>query len=82
MRPIGIHRISIRLIRDTYSARKVVRASTHRLSLERLNGLDLSVHVVGDGLEVAEDLLSLVDDSLVAENGAVVVEVNGRGLGC
>ena len=58
------------------------KKGTYRLSLKRLNRLDLRSHIVGDRLEVAEDLLSLVDDSLVAENGAVVVKVNGRGLGC
>ena len=76
MRPIGVHRISVRPIRDTYNTRELVGASTHRLSLERLNGLDLRVHVVGDGLEVTEDLLGLVDDRLVAENRAVVLEVD------
>ena len=54
---------------------------THRLGLERLNRLDLRAHIVGDGLEVAEDLLGLVDNGLVAEDRAVVCEVDGRRLG-
>ena len=54
---------------------------THGLGLERLNSLDLRAHVVRDGLEVAEDLLGLVDDSLVTENRTVVLEVDGRRLG-
>ena len=36
--------------------------------------------VVGHGLEVAQDLLGLVDDGLVLEHGAVVLEVEGRRL--
>ena len=77
-----MHHISVRPIRDAYNIREVVGASTHSLSLERLNGLDLRVHVVGDGLEVLQDLLGLVDDRLVLEDGAVVRKVDCRGLRC
>ena len=41
----------------------------------------MRAHIVGDGLEVAEDLLGLVDNGLVAEDRAVVCEVDGRRLG-
>ena len=41
----------------------------------------MRAHIVGDGLEVAEDLLGLVDNGLVAEHRAVVCEVDGRRLG-
>lgn len=54
---------------------------THRLGLERLNSLDVCVHIIGDGLEVAENLLSLVHNGRVAEDGAVMLEVHGCGLG-
>ena len=57
-----------------------LRKNTHRFGFERLNRLDVCAHVVRDGFEVAEDLLSLVNDGLVAEDSAVVLEVNGRGL--
>lgn len=50
------------------------------LDLECLNGLELAGHIVLGGLEGAEALLDLVDDSLVLEDGAVVGEVDGGGL--
>lgn len=50
-----------------------------RLSLERLNGLELSVQVESSGLEGLELSLDLVDDGLVAQDGAVVREVDGLG---
>lgn len=50
------------------------------LGLEGLNGLELSGHVIGDGLEGAEPLLDLVDDGLVLEDGSVGGEVDGGGL--
>lgn len=38
-------------------------------------------HIVGHGLEVAQDTLSLIDDGLVLEDRAVVGKVDGRRLG-
>ena len=50
------------------------------LRLERLDSLDLPVHIVRLGLESVELLLNVVDDSLVLEDGSVVGEVDGLGL--
>lgn len=47
---------------------------------EGLDGLELTADVVLGGLEGCEALLDLVDDGLVLEHGAVVCEVDGRGL--
>lgn len=49
---------------------------THSLGLESVKGLELSAHVVGDGLEVLEDLLGLGNDVLVLEHLAVVGKVD------
>lgn len=40
----------------------------------------MRIYVVCDRLERSDELLSLVNDSLVLENRAVVGEVDGRGL--
>lgn len=56
-------------------------AITHRLALECLDCLHMLAHVVSHWLEVTQDTLSLVDNSLVLKNGAVVGKVNGRRLG-
>lgn len=37
--------------------------------------------IVSDGLEVREDLLGLIDDLLVLQDGLVVRDVDRRGLG-
>jgi hypothetical protein len=50
------------------------------LDFESVNGLELTAHVVGGGLEGGEALLDLVNDGLVLEKGAVVAEVNRLGL--
>jgi hypothetical protein len=50
------------------------------LRLERLDRLDLSGHIVGLGLESIELLLDVVDDGLVLEDAAVVLEVDGLRL--
>jgi hypothetical protein len=50
------------------------------LRLERLNSLDLPVHIVRLGLESVELLLDVVDDGLVLEDGSVLGEVDGLGL--
>ena len=39
------------------------------------------VHIVGHGLEVAQNTLSLIDNSLVLKDRAVVGKVDGGGLG-
>jgi hypothetical protein len=48
--------------------------------LESFNGLDVVVDIVSNRLEVLQELLGLIHDSLVLENGAVVSKVNGGGL--
>lgn len=53
---------------------------TNSLGLESVDGLELSLNVVGDGLELGEDLLSLVNDVLVAKNLVVVGKVDFGGL--
>jgi hypothetical protein len=50
------------------------------LCLEGLNGLDLPAHIVGLGLELAELLLDVVDNGLVLEDAAVVLEIDGLRL--
>ena len=54
---------------------------TYSLGLEGLNSLHVSRNVVGDGLEVPQELLSLVNDSLVLEYRTVVRKVDGGRLG-
>ncbi|KAI6753107.1 hypothetical protein HG531_005276 [Fusarium graminearum] len=50
------------------------------LSLEGIDGLQLSADIVGNGLEGVESLLDLVDDGLVLEDGSILGEVDGGGL--
>jgi hypothetical protein len=50
------------------------------LGLESLNGLDLPSDIVCLGLEGVELLLDVVDDGLVLEDAAVVLEVDFLGL--
>lgn len=50
------------------------------LCLESLNGLHLSLNIIGGWLEGLELLLDIVDDGLVLEDAAVVGEIDGRGL--
>jgi hypothetical protein len=52
---------------------------TNSCSLEGLDGLDVRIHIISNGLEVLEDLFSLVNDGLVLQDGAVVIEVDGAG---
>lgn len=52
---------------------------THGLALESVNRLELGLHIVVDGLERLEELLSLGDDILVLEEGAVVLKVDRLG---
>ena len=49
---------------------------TNSLGLESINGLELSLNIVGDRLELAQDLLSLADDILVAKDLVVVSKVD------
>lgn len=53
---------------------------TNGLGLEGLNGLYVRTDIVGNGLEVLQNFLGLVNDSLVLQNGAVVGKINGGGL--
>jgi hypothetical protein len=41
------------------------RATTYRLGLECLDGLDMTADIIGDWLEILESLLGLVDNRLV-----------------
>lgn len=41
----------------------------------------MSADIIGHGLELLEQLLRLVNDGLVLQHGAVVLDVHGRGLG-
>ena len=54
---------------------------TYSLSLEGLNSLHVPRNVVGDGLEVPQELLSFINDSLVLEYRTVVRKVDGGRLG-
>ena len=53
---------------------------TDSLGLEGLDGLDVRVNVISDRLERADELLGLINDCLVLENGTVVGKVDGGGL--
>lgn len=61
-------------------ASTLASCNTYRLGLKRLDRLDVRAHVVRDGLELAQELLRLVDDGLVAQHRAVVREVDRRRL--
>lgn len=50
------------------------------LGLESVDGLQLAADIVGGGLEVLEVVLDLVDDGLVLQDLAVVLEVDSLGL--
>lgn len=50
------------------------------LGLEGVDGLQLTVDIVGSGLEGLEVVLELIDDGRVLQDAAVVAEVNGLGL--
>lgn len=50
------------------------------LGLESIDGLQLAADIVGGGLEVLEVVLDLVDDGLVLQDLAVVLEVDSLGL--
>ena len=53
-----------------------VLGTLHSLCLESLNSLDLTLHIVLLGLEGIDLLLDVVDDGGVAQDGAVVREVD------
>ena len=53
---------------------------TYSLGLEGLNSLHVPRNVVGDGLEVPQQLLSLIDDGLVLEYRTIVRKVHCSGL--
>lgn len=56
------------------------QTQTHRLALKRLDRLHVRRDVVRDGLELAEQLLRVVDDGGVLQHGAVVRGVDGGRL--
>jgi hypothetical protein len=54
---------------------------SHRLSLEGLDSLDVSIHVIRQRLEVFQDFLCFINDSWVfLYNRAVVGKVDSGGL--
>lgn len=55
------------------------QATTHGLGLESLDRLDFLRRVDGDGLELADGLLELIDDGLVLKDAPVVRKVDGAG---
>ena len=52
----------------------------HSLHFKRLNGFDLSIHIVRSRFEGLDVSFDLVDDPSVAEGAAVTLEVDGLGL--
>lgn len=54
-----------------------IRFDTHSLGLEGLNSLDGAADVVGHRLEVLQQLLGLVNNSLVLQHRAVMSEIDG-----
>ena len=54
---------------------------TYRFGFKRLNSLHVFADIVRDGFKVAQDLLRLIDNSLVLQNGAIMREIDGRWLG-
>lgn len=52
----------------------------HSLGLKGIDGLELTGNIVGGRLEVLELSLDVIDDGLVLQGVAVVVEVDGLGL--
>jgi hypothetical protein len=49
---------------------------TNSLDLESLDSLDLLGRIGGDGLELGDGLLELIDNGLVLEDGSVMGEVD------
>jgi len=53
---------------------------THSLGLESLDGLNVCVHVIGDRFKLLQDLLRLINDGLIFQNGPVMGEIDCRRL--
>ena len=53
---------------------------SHRLSLEGLDSLDVSIYIIRQRLEVFQDFLSVINDGLVLYDGAVLRKVESGGL--
>jgi hypothetical protein len=53
---------------------------TYRLCLESLYGFDMGVHIISDWTEILEKFFGFVYDSLILQDGAVVVKVDCGGL--
>lgn len=68
-------------ISPTIPRRFINGKNTNGLGFERFDGLDVSADVVCHGLERLENALSLIDDSLVLNQRAVLGDVDGGGLG-
>ena len=58
----------------------VRRKETHSFGLESLDGLHVCVHVIGNGFELFQDLLCLVNNGLVLQRRPVMGEIDCRGL--
>jgi hypothetical protein len=53
---------------------------SHRLSLEGLDSLDVSIYIIRQRLEVFQDPLCLINDGLVLYDSAVMGKVDSGGL--
>lgn len=53
---------------------------SHRLSLEGLDSLDVSIYIIRQRLEVFQNFLCVINNGLVLDDSAVVRKVNSGGL--
>lgn len=74
-----LQRLAQRLNLLIHSPFRLLRA-LDRLSLKRLNGLQLPVHIIRHGLELLEMLFDLVDHGSVVERGPVFGEIDSLRL--
>ena len=53
---------------------------SHRLSLEGLDSLNVSIYIIRQRLEVLQDFLSFINNGLVLYDSAVLRKVDSGGL--
>ena len=53
---------------------------SHRLSLESLDSLDVSIYIIRQRFEVFQDFLCFINDGLVLYDSSVVGKVDSSGL--
>ena len=53
---------------------------SHRLSLESLDSLDVSIYIIRQRLEVFQDFLCFINDGLVLYDSAVLGKIDSGGL--